>query len=132
MKGSDEMQRDNITYKHGGIWEVRCRGCDTPIRKMIADDAHRETKKINGQNVVFERLVLACLPNYREVLVECGGGPGDNFLLSAHVACMCETCATALTVEKAQAHYDLDLDDLQLPKAAVNEVVNIALHISAT
>lgn len=107
MKGLGEMQRDHVTYKHGGIVEVRCRGCGTPIRGLVADDAHREVKKINGQNVVYERLVLACLPNYREVLMACCDG-------SAHVACMCASCAEKLTPEMAQEHHDLDMEDLQL------------------
>lgn len=103
------MQRDNVTYKHGGIYEVRCRDCGTPIRKMIADDAHREMKVINGERVVFERLVLACLPAYREVLLACDDG-------SAHVACICAECASALTPEKAQELHDLDMKDIGLGK----------------
>lgn len=103
------MQRDNVTYKHGGIVEVRCRGCEAVIRKLIPDDTHRETKKINGKSVVFERLVLACLPNYREVLMACADG-------SAHVACMCASCAEGLTPASAQAHHDLDMKDLKLDK----------------
>jgi hypothetical protein len=124
------MQRDNVTYKHGGIWEVRCRVCGTPIRSMVADDTHRETKKVNGQTVVFERLVLACLPNYREVLMDCGGGPGDNFVASGHVACLCDQHASELTTEQAQAIHDLDMAELKIDtKRAVNHIVAVDLLI---
>lgn len=126
------MTQDNVTYKHGQVWEVRCPLCNTPIRKMVPSDKHQETQKINGKLVVFQRLVFACLPNYREVLLDVGGGPGDNFISNGHVTGMCSSCATTLTVENAQAVHDRDMRDLLLPKGkAVNEVVKVDMQIGA-
>lgn len=106
--------------------------CSVPIRKMIPSDEHQETQKLNGKLVVFQRLVLACLPNYREVLVSTGGGPGDNYVLNGHVMALCDTCAHGLTPEKAQALHDEDMHEFGVPvHAAVNEVVKIDTQIGA-
>lgn len=88
------MLRDHVTYVRGAITEVRCRLCGTPIRTMVQTD----TPGVMG---------MGCLPTYREVLMECS----DK---SAHVACMCLTCAEAATVEQLQEHHDLDMEEMQL------------------
>ena len=121
------MLSENTTWKNGNLTEVRCRGCGTLIRALVPDDAFREVKVINGQRVVHERLVLACLPQYREVLLECGGGPGDNFVKSGHVACMCAGCAAEATLGALQEHHDHDMRDLSQPLGrAVNRAVAVA------
>lgn len=127
------MQRDNVTFKHGALWELRCRGCATVIGSHIPDDGHRETKVINGKPIVFERLIFARHANYREVLMDCDGGAGGDYRPSAHVACMCVKCAEAATVEQLQAHHDLDMEELGLHKEGrtVNGAREVALHISA-
>ena len=129
MKGS-VVTKDNLTFKHGQLWEVRCPLCSVPIRKMVPSDEHQETKKINGKIVVFQRLVFACLSNYREVLVEAGGGPGDDFITSAHVMCMCAECAADLTMEQAQALHDKDMREFKAPMGkAVNRVAKVDTQI---
>lgn len=125
------MQRENVTYKHGAIWELRCRGCGAVIGSHVPDDTHRETKVINGKAVTFERLIFARNNRYREVLMDCDGGPGGNYKPSAHVACMCEGCAATATPEQLQAHHDLDMEDLKLPKRTVNGIARVERHIGA-
>lgn len=75
----------HIIYKHGQIWKVNCPCCGTTIRHMIPDDSMSVSEHANGKVVVRERLVLACLPNYREVLMQMDDG-------SKHVAPMCAQC----------------------------------------
>lgn len=89
------MTEKYITYEHGVIWEVRCPCCNVPIRKMVVAERPLATEKINNQLVTKEHLVLACLPNYREVLMAMGDG-------SFHVSPMCEACANDLTIEKVE------------------------------
>lgn len=117
------MQRDNVTYKNGGIWEIRCRECGTPIRTMI--EADRPLRKVGGQGVKF--LTLGCLPIYREVLMECDDG-------SAHVACMCEGCASTATLTQLQEHHDLDVAEMGLAeqcKRTVTRIAKVAPYIGA-
>lgn len=94
MKGRDEVA-DYVTYKHGTIWEVRCPVCATPIRTMVLDDKPFENEMVNGKVVIRQGMVLACLPNYREVKMAMSDG-------TFHISPMCKTCTDNLTIEKVQ------------------------------
>jgi hypothetical protein len=83
-KAGDMTYIDRMAY--GGHDIVYCHNCVAPIRKMVPDDSHREVKRVNGQTVIYERLVMATLPNYVEARVALADG-------GTHDHCMCRTCA---------------------------------------
>ncbi len=121
------MQRDNVSYKNGGISEIRCRECGTPIRTLIESDSVGKARKVNGHIVMERFLVLGCLPNYREVLMACSDG-------SAHVACMCAECSKTATLAQMQEHHDLDVAEMGLAeqcKRTVLSIARVAPHIGA-
>ena len=84
------MIDDYIVMQYGQIWEVKCKGCGTTIKKMVPHDAFSVSEKVNGRTIVRERLILAPLPSYREVLMEFDDG-------SKHVTPMCVDCSTKMT-----------------------------------
>ena len=96
MKDFKQIAKDRIaaagdmTYvdrmAYGGHDVIYCHNCVTPIRKMIPDDSHREVRQVNGQTVVYERLVMATLPNYVEARIQFEDG-------GTHDHCMCRACA---------------------------------------
>ena len=116
---------DNLEYRDGTLVGVKCRGCGVPIRKMVPDDSNREIKRVGNQTIVYERMVLACLPNYREVLMTFADG-------SAHVACMCENCSKTYDNKQMQQHHDEDMAEMGVKqKREFDVVAKVANHISA-
>jgi hypothetical protein len=106
---------EHIVYKHGVIWEVHCPVCNTLIRSMVADDNPLESELINGKVVVRERMVLACLPSYREVKMAMADG-------TFHIAPMCAECAGDLTLGKVTIAADKD------PEGATGRKPTLAMH----
>jgi hypothetical protein len=84
--------------------EVACKGCGAQIRGLVAAEQAGEITKRGNKTVIRERVVLACLPNYREVLLQASDG-------SRHVTCMCDQCASKLSDPVlAEAVYCMDLE----------------------
>lgn len=97
-------QESYVKTEDGVITEIRCKGCGVVIRKLIPSDSHGTVERINGKIVVRERLILACLPNYREVAMEFEDG-------TKHVTCLCDQCAEKMgdpEVVRKVYHQDLD------------------------
>lgn len=87
--------------------EVRCKGCGVVIRKLIPVESFGAVERINGQVIVRERLLLTCLPNYREVMVEFDDS-------TKHVTCLCDQCAQKMDdATFAQNIYHQDLDQFE-------------------
>lgn len=78
-----------VTFQNGNITSILCKVCGVTIRKLIASEQHEEITRVGNRTVIRERLVLASLPNYREVLLKCDDG-------SAHVTPVCDSCAPRL------------------------------------
>jgi len=86
---------------------------------MIADDKPLASEKINGKTVIRERMVLSCLPNYREVRMAMNDG-------SFHVAPICASCAVDLTLEKVNTAAVKD------PKAVGDRRPTLAMDVDFT
>jgi len=110
------MHDDYVTMKNGQIWEIRCKGCGTPIKTMLADDQPSETEKINGRTIVRERLYLAALSNYKEVLITFEDG-------SKHVTPMCADCAVKMQTDKklVQSVYEADVKQWKSEGQKINK-----------
>jgi len=88
----------------GAMSEVVCKLCGTPIRALVPAEGEPEVVRYKDRTVVKERVILACLPNYREV--ELLGSDG-----STHTTCVCDTCAPKLADPVvAEATYCMDME----------------------
>ena len=81
---------------------VLCKGCQQRIKGLVDDERFEEVREINGQRVVFRRLIMAELPTYVEVELTFDDG-------SKHVTPMCRECAGRLSVEDAEDFYCADM-----------------------
>lgn len=81
---------DYVISVRGNISEILCKVCGVTIRKLIPSDEYGEVLRHGSRTIVRERLVLACLPNYREVKLAFNDG-------SSHVTCVCADCALKLS-----------------------------------
>lgn len=94
-----------MTYSGMGIEEVRCKGCETPLRHLAPDDRFQEMRSINGKQVMCERLTLITLPAYVEVKMSMSD---DSF----HVTCVCKECADKLTADDLESLYCHDVNEM--------------------
>lgn len=76
------LAEDYVKFDRGNIVEVLCKVCGKTIRKMIPMDDAPEVVRRGSQTIIREKMVLACLPNYREVKVLFADG-------SSHVTPVC-------------------------------------------
>jgi len=115
-KGSSFVE-DYCTFRNRELWEVRCKGCGTIIRKMLPIEELSVKRIVRGVTLIQERLALACLANYREVLIAFDDG-------SKHVTPMCVECATTRLQDKdlLEAVYTADLEQWKREGAGVSEV----------
>lgn len=96
------VHKDYLTFKHGQLWEVRCKGCGAPIKKMMAADNELITD-VDGQRTRVRRMVLMALGSYREIEIAFSDG-------SKHITCLCADCVE--TVDLQQIH-DADMEQLR-------------------
>lgn len=105
-----------VTMEQGQISEVRCKVCNTPIKKFVEHDVPSVISKIKGQTILGQKLLLAQLPNYREVAITFDDG-------SRHVTALCERDAYRLfdDVSQLQHIYDADLAQWESEGIKVSE-----------
>lgn len=103
-----------VRYGVAGIEEIRCKICSTTIRKLVPHDQFTEQRTINGKTFTAERLILATLPNYCEVMLTFNDG-------SKHATNLCHPCAQSLSLDKADWVYCCDMNEWLLDSTQASE-----------
>lgn len=80
---------------------VLCRGCGAVLRGWVDDERFEEAREVNGQHLVYRRLIFATFSGYAELTMVFDDG-------SAHVAHGCHECLSKV----------VDLEDLEQLYAA--------------
>ena len=105
MAGNKIKKFNHLKKSHGVLEELFCKVCGTTIGSLIVSDRFRESKVINGKIVIFERLVFAQTPMYKDVTLEMDNG-------SAHATHLCKGCAEKpLDEDTLEAIYAADLQE---------------------
>lgn len=116
-----------ITLEKGQIAEVRCKVCQTPIKKFVEHDVPTTLAKVKGQTILGQKLLLAELPAYREVAIAFEDG-------SRHVTSLCATDALRVQADPSmlQAVYDADVAQWESEGIEVSEQARTRVPVSVT
>lgn len=97
-----------------GSWteyKTFCRCCGCILKELIPSDEYREIKRVKGQTIIYERLVMHHTNMYQEIEMQMDkGGP--------HVTTVCKTCAPRLTIEQLEELYISDLHQFEADEQA--------------
>lgn len=86
----------------GAIEEIRCKICGARIMGFVEDERFEESRLVNGQMVMYKKLVPAYLPGFAQIRLIFD----DN---SAHITHMCSACVAELNEEKLELIYASDM-----------------------
>lgn len=99
---------EGVERRNGTIVETRCNLCGSVLMSLIPDDRFQDVRRVGGQTVIRERLILAKTNNYAEVLLEMD----DN---AKHVSDVCKRCkprVLAMGPDDLEALYMADISTL--------------------